>query len=61
MRTRSAFRLMATAALAIIILFPFLYALLASFFAASDFATSPARFIPEVWKVSNYSRIAANR
>ena len=61
MRTRSAFRIMATAALAIIILFPFLYALLASFFAASDFATSPARFIPEIWKTSNYSRIAANR
>ena len=61
MRTRSAFRIMATVVLALIVLFPFLYALLASFFAASDFATSPARFIPEVWKVSNYSRIAANR
>lgn len=61
MRTRSAFRIMATVVLALIVLFPFLYALLASFFAASDFATSPARFIPEVWNVSNYSRIAANR
>ena len=61
MRTRSAFRIMLTAALAIIVLFPFLYALLASFFAASDFATSPARFIPQVWKTSNYSRIASNR
>lgn len=43
--------------LALIVLFPFAYALMASFFAPADFATSPAPFLPSQWRWGNYTRV----
>ena len=44
-----------------VILFPFLYAALASFFSASEFAVIPAKLLPENWDFRNYLKIASNR
>lgn len=53
--------LLLTIILAAIILFPFFYAILGSFFSAADFATSPARLWPSEMRVSNYSRVLSHR
>lgn len=47
--------------LALIVLFPFIYAFMGSFFSAGDFTTSPARFFPQEWKWQNYTKIFQNR
>ena len=63
MRTRmwTTVRLALVTALALLVLFPFIYALLASFFSAGDFATSPARILPSSWSFRNYQRALSNR
>lgn len=50
-----------TIAMALIILFPFFYAVLGSFFSAADFATSPARLWPSALRISNYTRVLSHR
>lgn len=61
MRTRRTALAAITAAMALLVLFPFIYAFLASFFSASDFTTSPARILPSSWSLRNYLRLAGNR
>lgn len=47
------------AAACLVVLFPLLYALSASFFARGDFTTLPARFLPSAFTPSNYRRAFA--
>ena len=61
MRIRRAPALILTCLLASVILFPFIYAFLASFFTAGDFSTIPAPLLPSSWSLRNYTAIASNR
>lgn len=61
MRIRRAPVLILTCLLASVILFPFIYAFLASFFTAGDFSTIPAPLLPSSWSLRNYTAIASNR
>ena len=47
--------------LSLVVLFPFFYALLGSFFSASDFASTPAKLWPTTFKVSNYLKVLTHR
>ncbi len=46
--------------LACVVLFPFFWAICASFFARGDFSTSPARLFPSVFTPGNYVRAFAS-
>ena len=50
MKAEKAVLFILTLLFAIVIVFPFVYALSASFFSASDFASSPARFLPSSFR-----------
>ena len=61
MKAEKAVLFIFTLIFAIVIVFPFVYALSASFFSASDFASSPARFLPSSFSFRNYQKVLANR
>lgn len=58
---RKALGVILTIFLALIVLFPFYYAIIGSFFTASDFATSPARLFPSSLTLANYEKVATHR
>lgn len=46
---------------ALIIIYPFIYALSASFFSARDFTSSPARLLPSTLDLKNYIKVLQHR
>lgn len=61
MKVEKIFRRLALAALAFLVLLPFAYTFLASFFSAADFATSPGKILPSSWSFANYAKALSNR
>lgn len=50
-----------TIILAVVVIFPFFYALSGSFFSASDFTSTPAHILPSELRWSNYAKVFTHR
>ncbi len=46
---------------ALVIIYPFIYALSASFFSARDFTSSPARLLPSALNFNNYAKVLQHK
>lgn len=50
-----------TTIMAVIVIFPFFYAISGSFFSASDFTSTPAHILPSQLRWSNYAKVFTHR